>query len=371
MSSSRDTVSCDVLVLGAGVIGLAIAAELAARRNVIVLELHSQFGQETSSRNSEVIHSGIYYPIGSRKTEWCIEGRGLLYAYCEARAIPYRRCGKMVVATESSEEAFLERLTEHCKQLGVPHRRLSHQEIGEREARVAAIAGIFFPETGIIDSHLFMASLERQVEEKAVLAYSHRAVAIRNEEGGWVTIAETPSGRLAVRSRYIVNAAGLAAAELSNLALGTDRYEHRFCRGTYLQLSNASGDPFKHLIYPVPEKHGLGIHVTIDTEGQARLGPDVEWCKAKHYRELGPWYDADWEARRQSFALAVQKYLPGVRAQDLSPGLIGIRPKLFINGAACPDFLVENKGGFIHCLGIESPGLTAALAIARTVSSLI
>ena len=365
-----DVVPSEVLVIGAGVIGLAAASELASHAAVVVLDRYPKFGQETSSRNSEVVHSGIHYPPASFKTRWCIEGREALYAYCRDRGIPHAKIGKFVVATTPSETEYLTKLAAHCKSLQVPCEPVTGARISQSEPLVRAEAGLFFPETGIVDSHVFMASLERAITEKeGVIAYRSTVTGISRTPNGWRVETEGAGGNLAVEARIVVNAAGLAAAELTNLALSTSRYEHRLCRGRYFAVPGYTRK-FKHLVYPVPRKDGLGVHVTLDMGGNVRLGPDVDWCEGVGYREHTRLYDCDWEGLLPAFLASVRAYCPGIPEGALTPGLIGIRPKLFIDGKARPDFLVENHQGWIHCLGIESPGLTSALAIAKKVSEL-
>lgn len=355
-------------MIGAGVVGLAAAARLSETGQVVLVEAHGKFGQETSSRNSEVVHSGIYYPVDSHKTRWCLEGRRLLYDFCSRYGVPAKKTGKVVVATSGDEEAYLERLTGHAKGLGVPCERVSGEWIAEREPLVRAKSGVLFPETGIVDSHELMARLEGLSRDAgALLAYGHRVTEIARESGGWATIVQTGSESLRVLSPVVVNAAGLAAAEISRKALGHERYEHRFCRGRYFSLSGKYRGAFRTLVYPVPQKDGLGVHVTVDLDRVPRLGPDVDWATDHRYSECQKLYDCDWEALRAGFVGAARRYFPSLNPDEAQPGLIGIRPKLFLDGKASPDFLVENHQGFIHCLGIESPGLTSSLAIAETV----
>jgi 2-hydroxyglutarate dehydrogenase len=370
--SGTDSITTDVLVIGAGVIGLASAAKISGERSVIVVDRYPQFGRETSSRNSEVIHSGIYYPKDSLKTKWCLSGRQELYEYCESRKVPYQKCGKFVVATEESDEAYLDKLIAHCESLDVPCRKVGSNEIEKAEPLVRARSGVFFPETGTVDSHQYMASLERSVlDSGGILAYQHEVVRLERMQSGWLIELKQGEEKVSVEAKVVVNCAGLAAAEISDMALATKRYEHRYCRGRYFMLSPRFQRRFRHLIYPVPVKDGLGVHVTIDLEGYARLGPDTDWCLGKGYREADTLYDCDWETLLPSFLASAQRYCPNLGEGDLSPSLIGIRPKLFLDGVAHPDFLVENHNGFIHCLGIESPGLTASLSIANVVKSLV
>lgn len=361
------------MVIGAGVVGLAVAARLAEKHTVIQIESYAKFGQETSSRNSEVVHSGIYYPLGSKKTAWCIEGRKKLYEFCEKYSVPVARTGKFVVSTSKEEEAYLDKLAGHCREVGVPHERCTRDTIQAKEPTIVVTSGVYLPETGIVDSHVYMAVLEKQLAEAGgMLAYRHKWLGSNPANNRWISTIQTPDGTLEVESRWVINAAGLAAAEISNQVLGGAKFEHRYCRGRYFGLTGKYQNHFKHLVYPVPPKDGLGIHITIDMAGYARLGPDVDWCHdIKAYHALAPAYDCDWETLRPTFAKAAQRYCPMIQESELAPTQIGVRPKLFISGTAHPDFLIENHSGFVHCLGIESPGLTASPAIALEVARLV
>lgn len=359
--------SCDRVVVGAGVIGLAIAEQL-ADPGLVVLEAHPSFGMETSSRNSEVIHSGIHYPKDSLKTKFCLSGREKLIAFAQAHEIPYRLCGKATVAVSPEEQAYLADLAAHADALGVAFEHWSATRLKQEEPEIEALSALFFPGSGIVDSHALMAVLERKAQEKgALLAYRHRVQAVEKCRAGWRLRVQTPSGLLEVEARQVVNAAGLAAAYLSNLARRNRKYAHRFCRGRYLQMSGAS--PFRHLVYPVPQKDGLGIHITLDLGGQARLGPDTDWCLSQAIEDLPAQYDCDWDALIPAFAEAVRRYYPRLSSSTLSPGLIGIRPKLFVNGMAHPDFVLESSENWVDCLGMESPGLTASLALAEEAAN--
>ncbi len=365
-----EILSTEILVVGAGVVGLAIAAELSVKNQVILVEQFPQFGRETSSRNSEVVHSGIYYPNDSLKTELCIEGRKLLYAYCDKNVVPYKKCGKYVVATSTEEENYLENLLSHSEMLGVPVQRKTKTEIEKAEPKIQVASGLYFPESGILDSHVLMQKLENQIlKNGATVAYRHRVkhIQFQNE---WETILDSSDGKIKIQSRKVINCAGLFAAELSNQVLSTQKYEHRYCRGRYFSLAPKFQNAFQHLIYPVPPKDGLGVHVTLDQMGYARLGPDVDWCLNVPYSKVESLYDCDWETLKEPFLASAKRYCPTLEPKDISPALIGIRPKLFIDGKASPDFLIENHKGFIHCLGIESPGLTASLAIAKQLEKL-
>jgi 2-hydroxyglutarate dehydrogenase len=370
MSSER--LETDVVVIGAGVIGLAVADKLATGHSVILVDAHHKFGQETSSRNSEVIHSGIHYPLNSKKTTWCIRGRDLLYDFCKSYSVPHAQTGKLVVATLKDEVAYLEKLAAHCTEIGVPFERWTGAAVSAKEPLVKVEEALYFPITGIVDSHAYMAALERFfIESGGISAYRHRVRYLRRDGQRWLVTAESPSGEIEIAASWVVNAAGLASAELSNRALNTRRYQHRFCRGRYFALSGKYQSRFNHLIYPVPPKDGLGIHVTIDMAGQARLGPDVDWCNEVEYDSVATLYNCDWGGIVNEFAAAARRYCPSIEPSHLAPALVGVRPKLFVDKKPFPDFVVESHQNFIHCLGIESPGLTASLAISDEVLRLV
>ncbi len=358
----------DRVILGAGVIGLAIAARLGDAQT-FVLEAHEGFGRETSSRNSEVIHSGIHYPPDSWKTRLCLEGQNQLYAFCETRGVPHRQCGKLILgAPEESDR--LEAIATRAQALDVPFERWNASQVHRAEPSLTATDALYFPRSGIVDSHAFMGALEAiALRRETVLAYRHRVENITRIGSEFELSVETPNGKIEIRTPVVINAAGLAAAHWSNTALGTSRYEHRFCRGRYFNLSGKYRHRFQGLVYPVPQKDGLGVHATVDLDGYARLGPDVDWCTDSHLENLPAHYRCDWDAIKEAFALSAKRLVPEIQSADLQPGTIGIRPKLFQGGKATPDFLVEAHGGWVHCLGIESPGLTSALAIADRVAT--
>ncbi len=366
-----EKLQCDRVILGGGVIGLAVAARMGDASTILV-EAYDGFGRETSSRNSEVIHSGIHYPVDSWKTRLCLEGQTKLYAFCERFGVPYQACGKLILASVNENETDrLEAVAYRANQVGVAFERWTSQQVLAAEPLLKPSSGLFFPRTGIVDSHRFMAALESEaIRRHTLLAYRHRVTRMERSPHGWQLDLETPSGGLSITAATVVNAAGLAAAELSNQALGVSKYEHRFCRGRYFTLSGKYRSAFRHLVYPVPQKDGLGVHTTFDLEGYARLGPDVDWCADSRLERLGSYYQADWEALRAPFAESARRLVASLEDSDLQPGTIGIRPKLFQEGVATPDFLIENHDGWIHCLGIESPGLTASLAIAERVAAL-
>lgn len=364
----QPSIETDILVIGAGVIGLACARELSAIGSVVLIENHFKFGQETSSRNSEVIHSGIYYKNSPEKRLHCIRGRNLLYAFCRARNIPFQKTGKIVLATQESEFPILENLAQESKGSGVDFKWMGKKDIQSREPLVHGERALFFPLSGIVDSHAFMQVLERDAIAGGVtIAYRHRYLKCLRQNPFLVELVG-PEGKLTLSAKRVVNAAGLFAHRISNEILSTKCYEHRPCQGRYFALPSRFHQKFQTLVYPIPEKDGVGVHVTLDLEGQARLGPDVHWLSPTDTKGH---YEVDWEKIRPAFAKAAKRYLPDLQENELAPGLVGIRPKLFLNGEASPDFLVERHGNFLHCLGIESPGLTASLSLSQKVLELL
>jgi L-2-hydroxyglutarate oxidase LhgO len=353
--------------VGAGVVGLAVAARLAERRSVLLVDRHRKFGQETSSRNSEVVHSGIYYPKESLKTALCIEGRKRLYAYCDARDVPYRKCGKFVVACSTDDEAYLGALKAHASALDVPVVDVSGERLRQEEPHVRALAALEFLETGIVDSHGLMASLEQEALSRGTtVLYRNR---VESSENGERIVVSSAEGRFSVSAECVVNAAGNGSADLAR-ACGLKEWSQRFCRGRYAFLSSRWRDAFRHLIYPTPEKDGLGVHVTMDLDGRMRLGPDVDWmAETASYDDIEGALEPEWETLLERFLQAARRYCPTLELGDLSPGYVGVRPKLFRAGQPYRDFALERRGRWVHCLGIESPGLTSALAIAERVAA--
>lgn len=351
-------IKTDVLIVGAGAVGLSCLNQVPPQLSKILIEKNSSFGQEASSRNSEVIHSGIYYPHHSLKSEHCKVGRNELYRFCQSNRIPYQQCGKYVVATDSKEELELERLAKHCEWEVVPFQRLTADWIKRKLSFITASSALYFPLSGIFDSHRYLKCLENKAKEKgATLSYQTEFIRVLDQDPWRVEVREREE-IIQIQAEILINAAGGSAARISNQVLNTDQYEHRFCRGRYFKISSFFADPLKVLIYPAPEKDGLGIHLTPDLKGGARFGPDADWSS-----EL----DCDWEALKPAFLSKTSKYLPGLKAQNLQPDFIGLRPKLFVKGQAFPDFVLEAHGKYIHLLGIESPGLTASLSLGAEV----
>jgi len=365
---SRSIESVDCVVIGAGVVGLAVARELAARgREVVVVDAAAAIGTHTSSRNSEVIHAGLYYPTGSLKARLCVSGRERLYAYCAERGIPHRRIGKLVVATTKDEIAAIESYAAQGTANGVADLAwLSGEAIRTLEPALAAVAGFRSPSTGIVDSHALMLALQGDAErDGAVVALNARVVG-GAVAGGDLRIEVDGPEPVTLRCASLVNAAGLWAPEVARALDGVPRdcVPHAyFAKAHYFVLAGRS--PFARLVYPVATSAYLGVHVTLDLAGQARFGPDLQWVDGVDYR-----FD---EGRAPAFYDAVRRYFPGLRDGALVPGYTGVRPKIAGPGAPAADFMIQGASvhgveGLVNLFGIESPGLTASLAIAEEVA---
>ncbi|GAA5163752.1 NAD(P)/FAD-dependent oxidoreductase [Viridibacterium curvum] len=360
------------VVIGAGVVGLACARALAQSGiETIIIEQHGGIGQETSSRNSEVIHAGIYYPAGSLKSRLCTEGRVRLYEFCEARGIPFKRCGKLVVATQDSHEQKLEQLQRHAIENGVADTVVipARQAIS-MEPQLKCSAALYSPSTGIIDSHALMLALLGDAEAGgASLALHSQILAGRKESDTIQLHVRCGDEDMLISSGIVINAAGLWAPGLARRleGLSGNAIPHTWlAKGNYYSLSGRA--PFSRLIYPVPEPGGLGVHLTLDMGGQARFGPDVQWVDAIDY-SVDP-------ARSRGFYAEIRKYWPSLSEGALAPAYCGIRPKLSGPGDAAADFWIQHcdkhgMPGLINLFGIESPGLTSCLAIADEVCRLL
>jgi len=362
----------DAIVIGAGVVGLAIARALAlAGREVLILDREARFGSSTSSRNSEVIHAGLYYPTGSLKAELCVEGRDRLYAYCEARGIPHRRLGKLIFAHDPAQAPALDAIEEKARLAGAgPLRRLSRVEAKQLEPALDAAEALFSPATGIVDSHALMLALLGEAEAHgATLACCVPVSRIGRRAGMWRVELEGGDAEAAVEAPILVNSAGLGAQALAGRTEGLDPAKIPplfLARGVY--FTYAGRTPFRHLIYPVPEPGGLGTHLTLDLAGQARFGPDVEWIDTVDYK-VDP-------GRHAHFAAAARRIWPDIDPERLKPGYAGIRPKLSGPGDPPSDFIISGpadhgRSGLVNLFGIESPGLTASLAIAGRVAEAV
>jgi L-2-hydroxyglutarate oxidase LhgO len=356
------SVSIDTLVVGAGVVGLAVARRLAlAGQEVVVVEAESHIGSGISSRNSEVIHAGLYYPPGSLKARCCVEGREALYAFCVSHKVPHARIGKLIVATSEGELPKLYDIAERARANGVDNLvYVTSAQSRDMEPEVQSVGALWSPSTGIVDSHQLMLALLGDLEEAGGALALSSPVSKAERTGSGVRVEV--GGEL-FSARRLVNCAGLGAPVLAAKLVGFPANlvpEQRYAKGSYFQLRGRS--PFKHLIYPVPVPGGLGTHATLDLAGHCRFGPDVEWVDQIDYA-----VDA---SRADSYYAAIRRYWPGLPDGHLDPAYSGIRPK--IAGAKEADFLVlgpaDHGGpGEVHLFGIESPGLTAALALAERV----
>jgi L-2-hydroxyglutarate oxidase LhgO len=358
----------DCVIAGAGVIGLAIAREMAqAGYSVLVAEAAGMIGSVTSSRNSEVIHAGIYYPKDSLKARLCVRGKAMLYAYCAQRNVPARRMGKLIVATSQVQLPALQNIRAHALANGVDDLMiLSALDAQALEPELCCLGALLSPSTGILDAHAYMLSLQADAEAAgAQLVFHSPVVGARSQETGGFVVDVGGTEPVSVSSRMLVNAAGLHAPVLARAIRGMpdDRLPGAwYCKGTYASLAGRA--PFSRLVYPVPEEAGLGVHLTLDMAGQARFGPDVEWVEKEDY-SLDP-------ARLAGFEDAVRAYWPGLPENALAPTYAGIRPKISGPGAPAADFLLSDgrqfgMPGLMNLFGIESPGLTASLAIAERV----
>lgn len=364
--------SIDITIIGAGVVGLAIAAELSSRfGDIAVFERNDNYGRETSSRNSEVIHSGLYYPEESLKTRLCIEGARDLYRMAEQRGIPHRRIGKLIVATDTSEIPALERLYAQGIRNGVANLSLLDQtEAHKREPNIHAVAALYSPDTGIIDSHALMRSWRQEAKANTVLfSFQSEVAVIDRQTAGYILGIKGDDYRF--HSRIVINCAGLAAdrvAALAGLDVAECGYAISWCKGSY--FSYAKPSPVGMLVYPVPHEHlaGLGVHATLDLGGRLRFGPDVEYVS-----------DLDYAVRpdkRDAFFAGARKIIPGLEREAFRADMSGIRPKLSGPGQPARDFVIADEAerglpGLINLIGIESPGLTASPAIARMVAAMV
>lgn len=363
--------SLDCAVIGAGIIGLAVARALAcAGREVVILEAESAIGTHTSSRNSEVIHAGIYYPTGSLKARLCVQGRQALYRFCEDHGVPHRRCGKLIVATRASQHGELEALKRQAEANGVHDLQwLSAAQANEMEPEVRCTRALWSPSTGILDSHAYMLALQGDAEGSgATLALRSPVVSGRTLAGG-IELQVGGASPLTVQAKTVVNSAGFRAQQVARCIAGMPEQRVPPChyaKGHYFTLAGRT--PFHHLVYPIPEAAGLGVHVTLDMAGRARFGPDVEWVDSIDYSVN--------ERRADRFYDAIRDYWPGLPPASLVPGYAGIRPKIQGPGEPAQDFMIQGPrhhgvAGLVNLFGMESPGLTASLAIAGQVLALL
>ena len=361
----------DIVVVGAGIVGLAVARELAMQgAEVLVLERHRTPIQETSSRNSGVIHSGIYYLPGSLKARLCVHGRRLLYSYCDQHGIPFRRCGKVIVA-QAGQQASLQALHVRAQANGVDDLQLlTAVQVRDLEPCVRADAGLFSPSTGVVDVHEFAFALLGDLESaNGTIAYESVVEAIELNPGDISVRVRSGDETLELQCGALVNAAGLDAVPLLRRMRGYPPAKMRtayYAKGSYFTLTGQR--PFRHLVYPMPNEAGLGIHATLDLDGSVRFGPNVQWVDH-------PEYSVD-AASAPEFYDSIRTYWPELRDGALQPGYAGVRPKLVGCGSPAADFQIEAMdvhgcAGLVNLLGIESPGLTSSLAIGKHVAALL
>lgn len=359
--------TADCIVIGAGVVGLAIARAMARKgREVLILESADAFGTATSSRNSEVIHAGIFYKHGSLKERLCVEGRDKLYAFCDAYGVTYKRTTKLVYAADNAELAGLKQLQQHANESGVYMTWMSRDDVRRIEPHLECAAALHSPLTGILDSHAYMLALLGDAEQNgAAIAYNSPVLGGRGADDG-VVIDVGGDGAMTLKARTVINCAGLGAQSLSRNIKGVKDGSippQYFAKGNYFYLSGKP--PFARLVYPLPGHASLGMHYTLDLSGQGRFGPDLEWVDTLDYL-------VD-EKREPLFYAAVRKYWPGLPDGALRPGYSGIRPKIQGPNDPAKDFVIQTPSetgvnGLLALYGIESPGLTSSLAIADYVA---
>lgn len=369
----------DITIIGAGIIGLAVSASVSRPgRAVYILEKNMSFGQEASSRNSEVIHAGIYYPKDSLKAKTCAEGSRLIYEICERGSILYKKAGKLIVAGEKEELKKLEDLLQNGRENGVPGLEiLSAKDVKDMEPNIRALAALYSPDTGIVDSHNLMRHFFQKAKAQgAEFAFRTEVRQIEKQGGGFkVGVGDADGTDFSFFTRTLINCAGLNSdiiAELAGIDIKKENYILKFCKGEYFRVSADKSRLIKHLIYPVPDGRGvsLGIHATPDLGGGLRLGPDAQYIERSKAN-----YDID-DSRKEHFSGAVNRFLPFIESADLAADTAGIRPKLQGPQDGFRDFIIcheEEKGlpGLINLIGIDSPGLTCAPSIAKYVRNIV
>lgn len=367
----------DALVVGAGVVGLAVGRALAQRGlETVVVESAQAIGQGVSSRNSEVIHAGLYYAPGSAKARLCVRGKELLYAFCASHGVPHRACGKVVVATAPEQHPALHALAERARANGVPVQTWSAEELRRHEPALRATQALWSPSTGVVDSHALMLALQGDLEQAGgALALCSRVEQVRFRPGQPARVqARADGGEFEIEARFVVNAAGLNACSLARRFQGLQARhvprEH-FAKGSYFSLAVPS--PFSCLVYPAPVDAWLGVHLTLDLAGQARFGPDLEWLAVDAPEAID--YAVD-PGRSAAFVGAIRRYWPALPDGALQPAYSGVRPKIHGPGEPAPDFRIDGPAlhgvaGLVNLFGIESPGLTSSMAIAEEVAALL
>jgi len=364
----------DITIIGAGVIGLAIAVEVAQEgKEVFVFDKNQTFGLETSSRNSQIIHTGIYYPTNSLKAKLCVEGKNLLYELCEGHGIGYKKLGKVIVAVNENEVKEVERIYEQGRRNGVKDLTLlSRKELKKLEPNVEGIAGLLSPSTGILDSYALMRFFYRNAKERGVkFVFNSEVIGIEKTGTKYRIKTRDREGISSFTTPILINCAGLNShkiAELIRIDIAQAGYKLHYCKGEYWSVNSKKRSFITRLIYPAPEQAGLGIHITLDLEGKMRLGPNVRYTEEIDYR-------VD-ETQKRVFYESVKRFLPFLELEDLEPDFAGVRPKLQGPEEVFRDFVIaheDKKGlpGLINLIGIESPGLTASPAIARYVARMV
>lgn len=365
-----------ITIIGAGVVGLAIAEEISAHhKNVFVIEKHPTFGQETSSRNSEVIHAGIYYPSGSLKSKLCVEGNPMLYDYCRKYDVPFKNCGKLIVATNDEEIRTIAGIQQTAAANGVKLLMYDRENIAELEPDIFALKALFSPTTGIVDSHSLMKQYETNaLNNSAQIVYGSEVKAISRIKGGYkVTLLDADRTEYSFTSEIIINSAGLTSDKIAEMAgIYDEKLKIYFCKGEYFKINPPKNRLISRLVYPVPHHNmeGIGIHITVDMGGGVKLGPDVQYLEQNEYDyRLTP-------SKQEAFWQSARKFLPFLEYNDISPEMAGIRPKIQKKGDPQRDFYISEESGrgfpgFINLIGMESPGLTSSIAIAKYVNTLV
>jgi L-2-hydroxyglutarate oxidase LhgO len=367
----------EITIIGAGVVGLAIAEKLSEKyKNIFLIEKHTSFGQETSSRNSEVIHAGIYYTKDSLKAKLCIEGKWLLYDYCKKYGVPFNNCGKLIVATSEAEIPVIEGIRQTAIKNGVDDLLvLEREQISELEPNIFAVKALYSPSTGIVDSHSLMKQYETNtINNGCQIVYGSEVTGIRRIKNGYeITLYDSDKKNYSFTSKIVINSAGLTSDKISEMVgINDENLKILFCKGEYFRINPPKNRLINRLVYPVPHQNmeGIGIHVTIDMGGGVKLGPDVKYLESNIY---------DYRltaSKQESFFRSAKKFLPFLEFDDISPEMAGIRPKIQKPGDPLQDFYIMEESsrgfqGFINLIGMESPGLTSSIAIARYVEKLI
>ncbi len=370
--------NANITIIGAGVIGLAVASELSQKyKNIIVLEKLDSFGRETSSRNSEVIHGGMYYPAGTLKAKMCVEGRPLLYGLCEKAKIPFKKIGKLIVAVEDGEIPELEKIFTQGKSNGVEGLRIiDERQLKEIEPFVSGTGALYSEETGIVDSHRLMQYfLDAAKGNGATVAFNSEVIAIDKVKNFYKITVNNNNENIELQPDVVINCAGLDSdkiAQFAGINIEKNNYQLHYCKGQYFRVNGNAGGLIKRLVYPVPKPKsgGLGIHATLDLSGGLRLGPDDQYLNNRIKD-----YIVD-DSKKNDFYVSAKKFMPFLNVGSLSADTAGIRPKLMEPNKAFRDFIIKEEAAnglerFVNLIGIESPGLTSCVAISKYVGDLV